>query len=306
MTNSVSRLLFFISLTSLFSSCSDVISNDNITFYEVPLVCGAAPEIGCGSRIKPFFLDLKNESSVESAWTNRQGTVFAVKWKKNQKDGHFITVQGLFEKHKIDAELIENRKLRDSLFLALTADSTKWLSVYEVDSLSHYEAGVIAGTLTDFAREADLINKDEQQKIRFDIEKYFKTELVKVRTEEELRSEETQHQWLIDGFQIYQKHIGKDRAEAVRRFFLENEIEIMEQESCCSSEECEHDAKATAEKSTITCPKCGHKKEESLPTDICLIKYSCEKCKAVIRPNEGDCCVFCSHGDHKCPSKQQS
>jgi hypothetical protein len=27
-----------------------------VTFYETPLVCNAAPEIGCGSRAKPALL----------------------------------------------------------------------------------------------------------------------------------------------------------------------------------------------------------------------------------------------------------
>ena len=56
--------------------------------------------------------------------------------------------------------------------------------------------------------------------------------------------------------------------------------------------------------STITCPKCGHKKLEDLPTDVCQIKYNCENCNAELVPKDGDCCVFCTHGDHKCPSMQ--
>ena len=32
-------------------------------------------------------------------------------------------------------------------------------------------------------------------------------------------------------------------------------------------------------KSTITCPKCGHKKEETMPTDACTYFYECENCK---------------------------
>lgn len=57
-------------------------------------------------------------------------------------------------------------------------------------------------------------------------------------------------------------------------------------------------------KSEITCPKCGNKKSEILPTEVCLISYTCEKCKTVLHPKDGDCCVFCTYGDHKCPSKQ--
>ena len=45
-------------------------------------------------------------------------------------------------------------------------------------------------------------------------------------------------------------------------------------------------------KSTITCPKCGHKKEEEMPTTACQFFYDCENCKEVLRPKEGDCCVF--------------
>ena len=56
--------------------------------------------------------------------------------------------------------------------------------------------------------------------------------------------------------------------------------------------------------SSIKCPFCNFTKQEKLPTDVCLIKYECTNCKKEIFPIEGDCCVFCSYGDHKCPSKQ--
>jgi len=55
--------------------------------------------------------------------------------------------------------------------------------------------------------------------------------------------------------------------------------------------------------SEITCPVCGHKKMETMPTDACVISYTCEKCKAQLHPKEGDCCVFCTYGTNKCPSK---
>lgn len=56
--------------------------------------------------------------------------------------------------------------------------------------------------------------------------------------------------------------------------------------------------------STITCPNCGNKKTEEMPTDACQYFYECEKCKTVIKPKQGDCCVFCSYGNVKCPPKQ--
>ena len=66
---------------------------------------------------------------------------------------------------------------------------------------------------------------------------------------------------------------------------------------------CKKDTLASLQ-SVITCPKCGHKKTETMPTDVCLLKYTCEKCKADLFPKDSDCCVFCSYGSVKCPSKQ--
>ena len=57
--------------------------------------------------------------------------------------------------------------------------------------------------------------------------------------------------------------------------------------------------------STITCPSCGHQKEEIMPTDACQYFYDCENCNKVLKPNAGDCCVFCSYGTVKCPPIQK-
>ena len=56
--------------------------------------------------------------------------------------------------------------------------------------------------------------------------------------------------------------------------------------------------------SVITCPVCGHQKEEIMPVDACQYFYECKKCKTILKPKQGDCCVFCSYGNVKCPSKQ--
>ena len=56
--------------------------------------------------------------------------------------------------------------------------------------------------------------------------------------------------------------------------------------------------------STLTCPQCGHVKDETMPTDACQWFYQCDGCEAVLRPRAGDCCVFCSYGTHKCPPIQ--
>src|SRR6266571_4004008 len=62
-----------------------VIAPDRISLYEAPLVCPAAPQIGCGSRSKPILLALEREPAVAEAWLNRAGTVMAVVWKAEAK-----------------------------------------------------------------------------------------------------------------------------------------------------------------------------------------------------------------------------
>lgn len=53
------------------------------SFYAVPLVCRAAPEIGCGSRAKPILQELRQHRAVSEARLNRPGTVIAVIWAKD-------------------------------------------------------------------------------------------------------------------------------------------------------------------------------------------------------------------------------
>ncbi|MGH6805995.1 MAG: GDCCVxC domain-containing (seleno)protein [Ensifer adhaerens] len=57
--------------------------------------------------------------------------------------------------------------------------------------------------------------------------------------------------------------------------------------------------------SVLTCPHCGFAKRETMPTDACQVFYECLNCKTLLRPNPGDCCVFCSFGSVKCPPVQQ-
>ncbi len=54
-------------------------------------------------------------------------------------------------------------------------------------------------------------------------------------------------------------------------------------------------------RSVITCPNCGSKKDEEMHIDACQYFYECENCKLIIKPLEGDCCVFCSYGSIMCP-----
>ncbi|MDG1249554.1 MAG: GDCCVxC domain-containing (seleno)protein [Gammaproteobacteria bacterium] len=57
-------------------------------------------------------------------------------------------------------------------------------------------------------------------------------------------------------------------------------------------------------KATLACPYCHHRQELMMPTDACLSFWPCERCEQMIKPLPGDCCVFCSYSDQKCPPEQ--
>lgn len=56
--------------------------------------------------------------------------------------------------------------------------------------------------------------------------------------------------------------------------------------------------------STLTCPQCGHRSRDLMPNDACQYFYDCKGCGALLKPLPGDCCVYCSFGDVKCPPVQ--
>jgi hypothetical protein len=303
------RLWLALFLTMILCPCSVGLMAENVSFYKVPLVCGAAPHIGCGSRIKPFFMETEKVASIKESWTNRQGTILAFVWNGDAtatEQGKVL--QPLFEKHDIAAEYISENAEQNDLLASLSNDRGQWLKGMDVDLLSLEEAGVIATSQTKFALDAKLISQEENEKIHAEFEAYFKKELVIVRTEDELKGEETQGRWRRDGFAIYERNIGKKRAEKVAKYYKKHEMDCMDEDSCCSKEKgvdcCEKKVEMSM-KSEITCPQCGHKQKEKMPTDVCLISYTCKKCDAVLHPKDGDCCVFCTYGDHKCPSKQE-
>ncbi len=56
--------------------------------------------------------------------------------------------------------------------------------------------------------------------------------------------------------------------------------------------------------STITCPNCSAESRGTMPVDACVHFYTCPGCMEVLKPENGDCCVYCSFGTVACPPKQ--
>ncbi len=56
---------------------------------------------------------------------------------------------------------------------------------------------------------------------------------------------------------------------------------------------------------TLICPNCQTSQTVEMSIDACQFFYKCEKCSEIMKPKPGDCCVFCSYANIKCPPKQK-
>jgi hypothetical protein len=200
-----------------------------VTFYDVPLVCGAAPAIGCGSRAKPLLIDLERQSAIKEAWLNRTGRILAIVW-----SGPVFTeevAKPVFERHEIPY----GERHDDSQTAASFRMKGSWMRGAEVDRLSLEEAREIAETSVASAAKERLVSVEEAAQIKFDIEAYFREELVKFRTKEELR-QDARGKFQEAILNIYDKHVGTERTVEVQARGIQNPFNRAEWEetsSCC-------------------------------------------------------------------------
>ena len=300
--------LLLISFACFFTACHSSRTKE-ITFYTVSLTSTADAEVASCIRIKPFFLETTHQECIKESWVNRKGTVIAIVWKTdapNEEQKEKIILP-LFKKFEIESKLIADTSRINELDASLKEaqrsgirllEKALWYKGMEIEKLSVEEAHAIADTATALAHKAGLISDDETASIKKEIEEYMKTELVKVKPHFETSELESEMKWKQKGYEIYVKYIGIDRAEKVRDLYIGYKHKMSEARRKSNS------PKEEILQSEITCPKCGNKKTETMPTDVCVLKYTCEKCKADLTPKNGDCCIFCSYGSVKCPSKQ--
>lgn len=191
--------------------------NPTVTFYQTPMVCTAAPDIGCGSRSKPALLELEKNPAVKEAWLNRPGTVIAIVWKDKVQTENIV--KPVFENNNISfTELNEN----DAVSYRQTfRKANLWYRGADVDKLSLEEAATIARSTITPALDSKLITSIEAQKISKEIENYFRKELVKIRTNDQL-NEDSENKWKLAMIEISEKYIGKERTEKAMQLYMDN------------------------------------------------------------------------------------
>jgi len=202
-------------------------NHEIVTFYDVPLVCGAAPTIGCGSRAKPLLMDLERQAAIEEAWLNRTGTIVAIVWSGPIRAAEVANL--IFERHEI-----QYREQRDDKPSSFRKEGS-WFRGAGVDRLSLKEAREIAEIGVASAVREKLVSGEEAAQIEFEIERYFREELVKLRTKQELVQDiqDKFPQAIID---IYEKHIGTEKTAQVQAHGIQdpfNRVDSDEGVSCC-------------------------------------------------------------------------
>jgi len=122
-------------------------ANERVSIYEVPLVCPAAPNIGCGSKSKPILLDLENQSTtVAEAWLDRTGTHVAIVWIENTlPTSRSAKVESVFKKYNLNAEEIGDKEYTQ--LLQDFSSGKDWYRGTNVDRLTEEEAIIIADRL---------------------------------------------------------------------------------------------------------------------------------------------------------------
>ena len=124
------------------------VSPERVSFFEVPLECGAAEGLGCGSAAKPILTELSGNSEIADARINYPGTVLAVVWKEPaaRKDGD---VEALFDRNHSSAAVLRGDS-REKALKQYRLD--QWYGAAEADRLSEQEARVIASRLVNRAK----------------------------------------------------------------------------------------------------------------------------------------------------------
>ena len=116
---------------------------DQLSFFEVPLECGASQGLGCGSAAKPILNELDVNSGVADARINHAGTTLAVIWKKSG-DRADDMVEALFDRRHLAAATLRGAA-REAALKAY--QSEQWYGAADVDRLSEHEARVIAARI---------------------------------------------------------------------------------------------------------------------------------------------------------------
>jgi len=160
--------------------------NTEVSFFEVPLVCNAAPNLGCGSKAKFILNDLMQDDAVNEAWLNRTGTMIAIVWNPAVSPNlRRAAVDSVFTRHGLP--IVHADKTVHSDLAASFTTRTNWYKGSEVDKLSIEEAGVIADKIiTPLAKAVSFRSEKDKLALREDIKNIIQNCFLSIRSYRDL------------------------------------------------------------------------------------------------------------------------
>ena len=220
------------SLHSQRSNASSLALNTEVSFFEVPLVCNAAPTIGCGSKAKFILNDLMQDEAVNEAWLNRTGTMIAIVWNPAVSSNMRRTaVDSVFTRHGLP--IVHADKTVHGDLAASFATRTNWYKGSEVDKLSIEEAGVIADKIiTPLAKAVSFRSEEDMLSLREDIKNIIQNCFLSIRSYRELDAQT--YQRLENEIRLAgEKYLGKGNMPELRLAMADCDISSGKA-SCCA------------------------------------------------------------------------
>jgi hypothetical protein len=212
-------------------------STDNISFYEVDLVCNLVSSIGCGSRSKPILVELENESIIKQAKLNRKGNIIGILWHKNiDVNSRLKIINTIFLRNELSTKQSNSNLCRDNLASFLNEESS-WLDIENIDELSREEAKVVANQLTLIYEKKGVLNAGQKSKLKVDIENLFYSFFLNFDTINQLSDTKVYRKLVLQVIEVSKDYIDSNDIPEVG--FLLNAIdghyESDDKTKCCST-----------------------------------------------------------------------
>lgn len=201
-----------------------------ITFYKVNLICGAAPDIGCGTRSKPMLAAFMAHDEVESAWLNHAGTVVAVRWTREVADKEKIA-NSVFEMYGKPFTVVEGEAKA-----ALLQDfhDGKWYKGDDVDQLSLIEAERIADQLLARLQPEKALTPTERTELHAAFEAYIANEFLTITDANVIDDIRYWQRWEKELTAVGQSVIGDNMPDIHFVSSDGNQLECKTEKSCCT------------------------------------------------------------------------
>ncbi|QEC69262.1 mercuric transport protein MerTP [Panacibacter ginsenosidivorans] len=206
-------------------------SSAEVSFYEAPLVCHAAPSIGCGSKAKFMLVDLeKYNDAVEGAWLNKTGTVVAVKWNASTNESKQTEIINVVStSHNIALNPVPPSEA--SNYAKSFPNSSQWFKGKAVDQLSKEEAQIIAKNTIAGYKKDGLVKPSFEKQFQADIAKIYENLFLSISSYKELTTE-AYNKVEEDIQQAGEKYVGKGKMPRVE--LCEASEEKCEKDKSCS------------------------------------------------------------------------